>query len=181
MTGGAASAGVVTVFGSGVCAPDSAEYLDAEILGQLLAEAGFAVCNGGYGGTMAAAARGAHAGGGRTIGVVLESISDPPNSDIDEVIRARDLPDRLRELLRRGEAYVALPGGTGTLAELALALEFNRKGGASPAKPVVLLGDYWRPAIENAGDLAGASGSSKLFVAASPGEAVEILKRELGR
>jgi uncharacterized protein (TIGR00730 family) len=178
---------VITVFGSGVSERGSSEYLDAEELGLLLAGAGFAVCNGGYGGTMEAVAKGARSAGGHTIGVVLDYIPDPANMYIQEEVRAVDLFDRLRTLLNRGAAFVVLPGGSGTLAELALALEFNRKGLSSPAKRIVLLGDFWRPTIQNIIEYptrnlsVGPNMASAVCKADSPSQAVKILQRHLGR
>ena len=60
---------VVSVFGGQAAARDSAEYDQARRLGRLLAERGFALCNGGYGGVMEAASRGAKEAGGRTMAV----------------------------------------------------------------------------------------------------------------
>ena len=49
---------VVSVFGTGTARPGDKNFALAEQLGRLLAGAGFAIANGGYGGTMAASARG---------------------------------------------------------------------------------------------------------------------------
>ena len=48
---------IVTVFGSSLPGEGSTAYVEAQRLGRLLAEAGFAVCNGGYAGLMEASAR----------------------------------------------------------------------------------------------------------------------------
>ena len=50
---------VVSVFGTGAAKPGDKKYVLAEQLGRLLAESGFAIANGGYGGTMEASAKGA--------------------------------------------------------------------------------------------------------------------------
>ena len=62
---------VVSVFGSGAenCGEGDQGYQDALDVGRVLGEAGYAVVNGGYGGTMEASARGASEGGGAVIGV----------------------------------------------------------------------------------------------------------------
>ncbi len=49
----------IVVFGSSTCLPDSAQYREAEELGRGLAESGFGVVTGGYGGTMEAVSKGA--------------------------------------------------------------------------------------------------------------------------
>ncbi|MGA9116189.1 MAG: LOG family protein [Bacteroidota bacterium] len=144
MTGPAG--GVVTVFGSALPPQGHPEYLLAGALGRELAAAGFALCNGGYGGTMEAAARGAQEAGGTTTGVVFSSSHREPNRWLDRVITASTLLERLQELLRRGDAYVVLRGGTGTLLELAAAWETMEKG-VMRRKPLVLLGAFWEPVI----------------------------------
>ena len=55
----AAETPTVTIFGSSLPGPESAAYAEARRLGQLLAESGFQVANGGYAGLMEASARGA--------------------------------------------------------------------------------------------------------------------------
>src|ERR1700733_6054580 len=121
----------VTIFGSSLPAEGSKAYLEAQSLGRLLAEAGFAVCNGGYSGIMEASARGAREAGGHTIGVTCIVWQRPANPFIAEEIRTRSFPERLMTLVERGDAYVVLPGGTGTLAELALCWEMMNKASLS--------------------------------------------------
>ena len=59
-----------------------------------IAQRGYAVCNGGYDGTMAAVSRGAKDGGGRTIGVTVEALSwRSPNRWIDEEVSTASLLD----------------------------------------------------------------------------------------
>ena len=90
---------VVSVFGGSRATEDSPEFRDAYELGRLLAERGYAVCNGGYDGTMAAVSRGAKDGGGRTIGVTVEALSwRSPNRWIDEEVSTASLFARLEQL-----------------------------------------------------------------------------------
>ena len=58
---------IITVFGSSRTKKGGGPYKEAYQLGKLLAEAGFVVCNGGYGGLMDASARGAKEAGGKTV------------------------------------------------------------------------------------------------------------------
>ena len=60
---------IVTVFGSSRPPAGHADYEEARALGAALATRGFAVCTGGYGGTMEAASRGAKEAGGKVYGV----------------------------------------------------------------------------------------------------------------
>lgn len=140
---------VVTVFGSSAPKPGSPAYIAAFELGRRIAENGWQVCNGGYGGTMEAAARGAATAGGVTIGVVCSGLGPfRPNRYIRKCIRTRTLFDRLKTLIRTGRAYVVLPGGTGTLVELALVLEHYNKNMFPSHRPLILLGEDWLPVVE---------------------------------
>lgn len=134
---------VVTIFGSSRPGPGSSAYTRAERLGLRIARHGWVVCNGGYGGTMTATAKGAQRGGGETIGITCALYSGSPNPYVTHHEAAPDLLARLGRLLDLGDGYVVLPGGSGTLLELALVLEFVHKQ-LMPPKPVLFLGSYWR-------------------------------------
>jgi hypothetical protein len=142
----------VTVFGSSLPAEGSAAYNEAQRLGRLLAEAGYAVCNGGYSGLMEASARGAREAGGHTIGITCALWPRPANPYIAEEVRTQNFPERLMTLIERGNAYVVLPGGTGTLAELALCWEMMNKGSLSKTvggrKPLLVKAPYWQAVID---------------------------------
>jgi uncharacterized protein (TIGR00730 family) len=118
----------------------------AEAIGRAAARAGWAIANGGYGGTMESSARGAHEAGGQAIGVTCSVFKSSPNPYIDEIIKTDNLFDRLRALIEIGDAYVVLPGSTGTLAELAVVWELVNKK-MLPRRPILGWGDYWRPVV----------------------------------
>lgn len=121
----------------------------AESLGRLLAEDGFAVANGGYGGTMLAAGKGAAAAGGTVIGVTCTAFKRcGANEFVTEEISTSCLSERLAKLVELGEAYLVLPGGTGTLLELADVWEHKNKGFANADKPIILVGAFWKPLLE---------------------------------
>ncbi len=126
-------------------------YRQAERLGGLLAEAGWAVCNGGYGGLMEASARGAQEARGHTVGITCTLWPGPAKRWIAEEIRTTSFMERLTTLVERGDAYIVLPGGTGTLAELALAWEMMNKSALSKSmggpKPLLVMAPYWQPVI----------------------------------
>src|ERR1700691_6110494 len=110
---------VITVFGSSRPEDGHADYVEAFELGRALASAGFAVCTGGYGGVMEGASRGARESGGRVLAVTSTFSRSPANRWADEETRVATWQDRLFELVRIGDGYVACKGGTGTLVELA--------------------------------------------------------------
>lgn len=138
---------IVTVFGSSVPEENSKDYTLAYDCGRKLAEAGMTVCNGGYRGTMEASARGAKSAGGLTIGITISDWIRKPNPWIQQEIKTTSLIERLMKLVEMGNAYVVLPGGSGTLLEFACVLELINKSVISP-KPIVLIGDFWDGIIE---------------------------------
>ena len=140
---------VVTVFGSSQPPPLSPPYQLAYELGRAIAVEGWTLCNGGYGGTMEAAAKGALEAGGHTIGVTCHIFRrNGPNAYIKQEVPTFDLLTRLNILVRLGRAYVVLPGGTGTLLELALVWELFNKRLLRRNSPIVLLGENWAPLID---------------------------------
>ncbi|MFH1746560.1 MAG: LOG family protein [Planctomycetota bacterium] len=141
---------IVTVFGSSDPRPLSPAYQTAYELGQAVAKADWVLCNGGYGGTMEAAAQGAVESGGHTIGVTCSAIAgrSGANQYIRQEIPTFYLLTRLDTLTRLGNAYVVLPGRTGTLLELAYVWELLSKRLLRRKAPIILLGDHWHPIIE---------------------------------
>jgi uncharacterized protein (TIGR00730 family) len=134
----------IAVFGSG-SAPDGHPVLaQAERLGRLLAEAGWRLVCGGYGGTMEAVSRGAHQAGGRVTGVTLELFSPPltPNPWLTEEERVSDFFPRLRRLTEV-DGFVILQGGIGTLTEATLTWTLLQTGQIAP-KPFLFVGAGWR-------------------------------------
>jgi uncharacterized protein (TIGR00725 family) len=98
---------VITVFGSSRPEEGHAEYAEAVELGKALAEAGFAVCTGGYGGVMEGVSRGAREAGGRVLAVTSTFFRSRANRWVDEEMRTATWQDRLFELVRLGDGYVA--------------------------------------------------------------------------
>jgi uncharacterized protein (TIGR00730 family) len=173
---------VVTVFGSSKPQPGEHEYELARKLGGLIAKAGFTICNGGYGGTMEAAARGAKEAGGSTTGVTMESVNPQANQWIDKTIVVKTLIDRLMKLVELGDAYVVLRGGTGTLLELAAVWELMNKR-MIRSRPVVVIGKFWDSTVETVKKELGFEGSEwsarHVRVVKNPEECVGALKELL--
>lgn len=172
---------VVSVFGTGRIAEGDPIFTLAEQLGRALAQAGFALANGGYGGTMLAAAKGARDAGGTIIGVTCSAFkSSVANEFVTEEMRTRSLDERLETLVRLGMAYIVLPGGTGTLLEMAMVWELKNKKFFDRAKPIVLLGDFWKPLV----DLVcrdDPRGADHVIFASGAVDAVERIKEGLGQ
>ena len=143
----------IVIFGSGNPKPGSPAYQQAYKLGKILAQAGYSIANGGYGGTMAAAAQGAAENRNSPdscpiIGVTCDAFGrNGPNSWIDKEIRTETLNQRLDTLVNLADAYIVLPGGTGTLLEIALVWELINKH-FLPLRPIIFLSEYWKPVID---------------------------------
>jgi uncharacterized protein (TIGR00725 family) len=137
---------IVTIFGGSKCAEDSAEYCDARDLGARLAEAGFTICTGGYLGVMEAASRGAREKGGRVFGIVMNQFKHEPNRYLTDKVATDHFYERLQNLITRSVGFVALRGGMGTVTEVSLVWNklMTRVIGH---RPLVLLGDCWRPVV----------------------------------
>src|ERR1700730_4115123 len=138
---------IITVFGSSRPEEGHAEYAEALELGRALASAGFAVCTGGYGGVMEAVSRGARESDGRVLAVTSSFFRPRTNRWVQEETRVTTWQERLFELVRLGDGYVACKGGTGTLVELAVVWEMLNKK-AMEERPFVVLGDFWRPILD---------------------------------
>lgn len=141
----------VTIFGSSFPQKGEEEYETACKLGKLLGESNLNVCTGGYGGIMDAVSKGAREAGAEVTGILLESSFANPSEYLSEKIYAENLFERINHLIKRGDAFIILPGGTGTLLELAVIWEFFNKN-IMEGKPAAALGNMWKkiiPIIEN--------------------------------
>lgn len=138
---------IVTVFGSSRPREGDADYVEALALGKALAQAGFAVCTGGYGGVMEAVSRGAKEVEGKTYGVTAEFFARRANRWIDVEIRKKSWEERLFELIQLADGFVACKGGTGTLVELAVVWEMLNKS-VMRHKPFAVIGQFWQPILD---------------------------------
>lgn len=170
---------IVTIFGGSKCDETCPEYVEAHRAGELLAEAGFTICTGGYAGVMEAASRGAHERGGRVIGVTMNQFKSEPNRYLTEKIPSEHFYERLQRLITQSVGYVALRGGMGTVTEISLVWNKMQTRVLEP-RPLVLLGDCWPPIIKAwQKDLAVTDDDVKLLrFATTSEEAVEIIRRE---
>lgn len=174
---------VLTVFGGSAPRPGSAPYQQALRLGELAAADGWWVATGGYGGTMEAVSRGAAEAGGEVIGVTCERIEAwrevRPNSWLRRELRCETLRERLYRLIELGDALVALPGGVGTLSEVALSWSLLQTG-ELPPRPLVVVGQRWQRTLaaycEQAGGYMRPSDSELVAVAQDVEAALELIR-----
>ncbi len=139
----------VTVFGSARFQEDHPHYKLAQEAGAELARAGFTVMTGGGPGVMEAANRGAKEAGGKSIGCNIELPHEQSaNPYLDRVVEFRYFFVRKVMLVKYSYAFVALPGGFGTMDEIFETATLIQTGKIK-GFPVVLMGlDYWAPLIE---------------------------------
>jgi uncharacterized protein (TIGR00730 family) len=139
----------VAVFGGSEPREGDPVYESAREVGRLLAQSGYEVVTGGYGGVMEGASRGAREGGGRALGVTCDAFGGrSPNVYLTSSRSAPDLHERTRGLVDLADAFVVLPGKSGTLAELTLLWALDRAGSLG-GRPVILLGDVWRQLLRH--------------------------------
>ncbi|HHC08677.1 MAG TPA: LOG family protein [Actinobacteria bacterium] len=143
---------VVAVFGASKADPESVLYEAGRRLGRLLAEAGYEVATGGYGGLMEAVSRGAAEAGGTVIGVTAPTVfpdREGPNVHVTVERRTASLLERIHELVDLSAGSVALPGSLGTATELLVAwnLAFVARFSGERPKPVITVGKTWREIV----------------------------------
>lgn len=172
----------VTVFGSARF-PESHPYYElGRATGAALAQAGFTVMTGGGPGIMEAANRGAREAGGRSIGVnIVLPREQRPNPYLDLMIEFRHFFVRKVMLLKYSFAFVALPGGLGTMDEVFETLTLIQTQKMTDF-PVVLMGrTYWQPLLEWLEQKMVAEGTiavddlGLMVVTDSPAEALQVV------
>jgi len=175
----------ITVFGSSRPGEGHAEYAEAVELGRSLAAAGFTVCTGGYGGVMEGVSRGAREVGGRVLAVTSSFFAMRVNRWVTDETRVATWQERLFELVRLGDGYVACKGGTGTLVELAVVWEMLNKK-AMAQRPFVVLGEFWQPILERVREVElghasgwGESRDPLVHQAPTPADAAQFLATRL--
>lgn len=139
----------VSIFGSARILPDSPYYALSEALGARLAKAGLTVIAGGGPGIMEAANKGAFQAGGRSVGLNIKLPRESSGNHYQTHSLSFDyFYSRKATFFMHSAAYIALPGGFGTLDELfeVLTLVQTRK---IPKAPIVLIGvSFWSGLIE---------------------------------
>lgn len=139
----------VSMFGSARVTPEDPLYQKTTLLSKQLSEAGFSVITGGGPGLMEAGNKGAFENGGESIGLHIHLPMEQHNNPYMNV-RSDFRYFFVRKLMfiKYAMAYVALPGGYGTLDELAEALVLIQTHRIKPF-PIVLLGTaFWGGLID---------------------------------
>lgn len=139
----------VSLFGSARTKEDNPGYLLAQEIGEQLSNAGFAVVTGGGPGIMEAGNRGAYKGKSPSVGLnIILPHEQAGNSYQDISLMFRHFFSRKVMFVKHASAYVVLPGGFGTLDELAEILTLVQTG-KTRRIPIVLVGtQFWTPLVD---------------------------------
>ena len=170
---------IVTIFGGAKCGESDTEYSQARRVGELLADAGYTICTGGYLGVMEAASRGAHERGGRVLGITMNQFKAEPNRFLTDKVATAHFYERLQLLITRSVGFIAIRGGMGTVTELSLVWNKIQTRVIGP-RPLVLLGDCWPPIVREWQKHLVVSDAdvALLDFAATPEEAVAIINEK---
>jgi hypothetical protein len=138
-----------TVFGSARFTEDHRHYRLAREMGRRLAKAGFVVMTGGGPGIMEAASRGAKEAGGRTVGCNIALPAEQRvNPYVDQFVEFRYFFVRKVMLIKYSYAFIAMPGGFGTMDEIFELATLVQTGKIEPY-PLVMMGrEYWQPLFQ---------------------------------
>ncbi len=124
--------------------------LAAKTLGAGMANAGIGlVYGGGGGGLMGEVARGVLSAGGHVTGIIPEFLVKRENmlEGVNELIVTTSMHERKTAMFEQSTGFVALPGGLGTLEELAEVSTWAQLG--QHTKPLVIcnIANYWDPLL----------------------------------
>ena len=136
----------VTIFGSARATPGNKYYKQAEETAYLLTKKGFGVISGGGPGIMEAANKGAHFGGGRSVGLNIHLPFEQtanPFIDPDKLLTFDYFFVRKLMFMKYSQGYIVLPGGFGTLDEFFEAVTLIQTHKLVKF-PIVMVGkEYW--------------------------------------
>src|SRR5215467_13517781 len=139
----------VTVFGSARFKADHPYYEIGRQIGRELARAGFTLMTGGGPGIMEAANRGAKEMGGRSVGCNIELPAEQkPNPYLDRWVTFHHFFVRKVMLVKYSYAFVALPGGFGTLDEIFETATLVQTGKIKEFPIVLVVKEFWQPLVE---------------------------------
>lgn len=139
----------VSIFGSARTPEDHAYYKLTEDIAKQLSDAGFTVVSGGGPGIMEAANKGAYAGKSPSVGLNImlpHEQSGNPYQDI--TLNFRHFFSRKVMFVKYASAYVVLPGGFGTLDELAEILTLVQTGKSRKIPIILVQSDFWEGLID---------------------------------
>ena len=139
----------VSIYGSARLREDSPYYERTIEIARLFSDAGFAVISGGGPGIMEAANKGAHAGKSASVGLNIELPHEQQGNRYQDIsMRFRHFFTRKVTFVKNSDAFIVMPGGFGTLDELAEVLTLVQTG-KSRSVPVIMFGShFWKGLLD---------------------------------
>jgi hypothetical protein len=139
----------VSIFGSARTGPDHPYYKLTEDISRRLSDAGFSVVSGGGPGIMEAANRGAHAGKSPSIGLNIQLPHEQSANRYQDIsLYFRHFFSRKVMFVKYAAAYVVLPGGFGTLDELAEILTLVQTGKTRRIPIILVHTPFWEGLVD---------------------------------
>jgi len=134
----------VSIFGSARSKPDHTYYIKAEKIARLLSDSGFSVVSGGGPGIMEAANKGASAGKSTSIGLNIELPREQKANPYQDIsLNFRHFFSRKVMFVKYATAYIVLPGGFGTLDEMAEILTLIQTGKTRKIPIILVESSFW--------------------------------------
>ncbi len=139
----------VSIFGSARFKPDNPYYQLAEDIAHALSDAGFSVVSGGGPGIMEAVNKGAFAGKSPSIGLNIQLPLEQGSNDYQDIsLTFRHFFSRKVMFVKYASAYVVLPGGFGTLDELAEIITLIQTNKTRRIPVILVHSPFWRGLID---------------------------------
>lgn len=139
----------VSIFGSARFKPDNPYYEASEQISRLLSDSGFAVVSGGGPGVMEASNKGAFAGKSASVGLNIKLPHEQSGNAFQDIsLNFKYFFARKVMFVKYASAYVVMPGGFGTLDEMAEVLTLVQTGKSNKV-PIILFGtSFWSGLLE---------------------------------
>ncbi|MCE5394372.1 MAG: TIGR00730 family Rossman fold protein [Acidithiobacillus sp.] len=139
----------VSIFGSARLSEDHPWYQETLRIAEKLSNAGFSVISGGGPGIMEAANRGAHRGSGYSIGLNIELPHEQHSNPYQDIsLSFEHFYSRKVMFMKYAAAYVVMPGGFGTLDELAECLTLVQTGKTRKMPIILFDSKFWGGLIQ---------------------------------
>jgi len=150
----------------------------ARVLGAAIAAAGFGLVYGGGGiGLMGEVALAVRRAGGDVLGIIPGFLQEREVhfKDATELVVTRDMHERKMLMFERADAFVALPGGIGTLEELIEQMTWSQLG--RHTKPIVIanIGGFWQPLLTLLGHMEAEGFLRKPFIAGKASDLYHVV------
>ncbi len=175
----------ISIFGSARTKPDSPHYKAAEEISKILVQEGYGIITGGGPGIMEAANKGATEAGGPSIGLHIQL---PHEQDCNKYVKTRCnfkyFFVRKLMFVKYAVSYVVMPGGMGTIDELAEAFVLAQTKRIKPFPVILYDSKYWNGLLDWLYTTMAAEGyirkeelEAHITVCDDPQEVVNIIKK----